>query len=31
MVWDDTSVISASADKTVRYWDLTAAEENENY
>jgi|LauGreDrversion4_2_1035121.scaffolds.fasta_scaffold711991_1 WD40 repeat protein len=31
MVWDETSVISASADRTIRYWDLVAAESEGEY
>lgn len=29
MIWDDTSVLSAAADRTVRYWDLEQAEDEE--
>jgi hypothetical protein len=32
MVWDESSVLSASADKSIRYYDLTEArEQGEEY
>lgn len=31
MVWDEQSVLSASADRTVRYFDIKEAESNEDY
>lgn len=31
MVWDDSSVVSAGADRSIRYWDLAEVEENEDY
>ena len=31
MVWDESSVLSASADRTIRYYDLPAMEEDEEY
>jgi len=31
MVWDDSSVLSAGADRTIRYWDLGEVEQDENY
>jgi hypothetical protein len=31
MVWDDSSVLSAGADRTIRYWDLNQVEEDEDY
>lgn len=31
MVWDESSVVSASADRTIRYWDLSAADQDEDY
>jgi F-box and WD-40 domain protein CDC4 len=29
MVWDDSSVLSAGADRTIRYWDLGQVEEQD--